>query len=183
MTSILAITKKAGKERPGISNSVRVALKSLHIEKWSVKDFLMEFLVASFSLYSNFHCYASVEISRKRSSCCLDDDAERSSKCSLYGCQQVVNRKLSIHRLKLRLKVNLKIVENWTVKKIQVDMQVRNCRCCLAFKKLLTSLPPDGLISGAWYNYSSSCLNCIMNKEVMTLQLPILKMSCLECLH
>ena len=111
MTSILAITKKAGKERPGISNSVRVALKSLHIEKWSVKDFLMEFLVASFSLYSNFHCYASVEISRKRSSCCLDDDAERSSKCSLYGCQQVVNRKLSIHRLKLRLKVNLKIVE------------------------------------------------------------------------
>ena len=99
--------------------------------------------------------FPCVEISRKRRSCCLDGDAERSSKCSLYGCQQVVNRKLSIHRLKLRLKVNLKIVENWTVKKIQVDMQVRNCRCCLTSKNcwphclLMAWFPVHGTIIAA----------------------------------
>ena len=81
MTSILAITKKAGKERPGISNSVRVALKSLHIEKWSVKDFLMEFhCAASFSLYSNFQL--ALKSLEKEAVACLDhedeDDAERS---------------------------------------------------------------------------------------------------------
>ena len=151
MTSILAITKKAGKERPGISNSVRVALKSLHIEKWSVKDFLMEFL-ESVSL--------CIQISMRWNLLEKEEAVAwmmmlKEAKCSLYGCQQVVNRKLSIHRLKLRLKVNLKIVENWTVKKIQVDMQVRNCRCCLTSKNcwphclLMAWFPVHGTIIAA----------------------------------
>ena len=80
MTSIiLAITKKSQKRDLGISNSV--ACVEITIEKWSVKDFLMEFhCAASFSLYSNFQL--ALKSLEKEAVACLDhddeDDAERS---------------------------------------------------------------------------------------------------------
>ena len=119
----------------------------------------------------------------------------KEAKCSLYGCQQVVNRKLSaplylnvfkeakvksqfensrqLNRRKFKLTLMLGIAQMLSLASFFVS---KNC-----WPHRLFLPPPDGLISGAWYNYSSSwyATYCIMNKEVMTLQLPILKMSCL----
>ena len=156
MTSILATHKKSQDLEflPILLNCVRWNHQS--IEKWSVRDFSMEFL--RFLFVFKFLCCLNFFWKKKlllRWWGWWWRGFWGEAKCSLYGCQQVVNRKLLKRRFLAKVKSQFENSRPLR-KKIQVDMQVRNCRCCLFRKNcwphLLMAWFPvlHGTIIAAW---------------------------------